>query len=70
MVCKSTIDDTNCYKSANIVSMHVVTNKKIVQTGMISECFLKEFCYVEDERRAAVDCSRLADQRRRTLGRR
>ena len=32
--------------------MHVVTNKKIVQTGMISECFLKEFCYVEDERRA------------------
>ena len=55
------------YKSANIVSMDVVTEKKTVQTEMLSYVFM-ELCDVQraDEEQAA-DCSRLADQRRRTL---
>jgi len=31
--------------------MHVVTNKKIVQTEMISNVFLKELCDVKGKRR-------------------
>jgi len=54
----------NCYKSANIVSMHVVTDKKTVQTGMISDVFEDIVLCKRANEEQAVDCSRLAEQLR------